>query len=898
MDDTIFDKINDVDLKKTMENSYIEYAMSVIAARALPDVRDGLKPVQRRILYAMIELNNGPDKPHRKCARIVGDTMGKYHPHGDSSIYGALVNLAQDWSTRYPLVDGHGNFGSVDGDGAAAMRYTEARLSKISMEMLADINKNIVNFLPNFDETEKEPEVLPSRIPNLLVNGTSGIAVGMATNIPPHNLKEVVNAVVKLIENKIEGQETTMEEILEVIKGPDFPTGAMILGTRGIEEAYRTGRGKIRVRAVTNIEPMANGKNRIIVTELPYMVNKARLIEKIAELVRDKKIDGITELRDESNREGMRIVIELRRDANPTVLLNQLFKHTQLQDTFGVIMLALVNNEPKILNLLQMLDYYLKHQEEVVTRRTQYDLNKAEERAHILKGLLIALDNIDEVINIVRSSKTTAIAKERLMERFGLDDPQAQAIVDMRLRALTGLEREKLEGEYDELIKQIARFKEILADEKELLGVVRDELLVIRDKYGDERRTSIGYDAFDINMEDLIPDDNVVIAMTRLGYIKRMSIDNFKSQHRGGKGIKGMQTLDEDFIEDLFMTTNHHYIMFFTNRGRVYRLKAYEIPESSRTARGTAIVNLLQLLPQEKITAVISLKEYEDNRYLFMATKKGMVKQTKIRKYENIRKSGLAAISLKEEDELIEVKTTNNHKDIFLVTKDGMCIRFNERDVRSTGRTSMGVIGMNLSPDDEVVAMQIDSQGKYMLIVSENGLGKRTDMEEFTCQHRGGKGVKCYKILEKTGNVVGAKAVDEENEVMLITNEGIIIRLAVSGISKLGRITSGVKLMDIDTDKDIRVASVAKVKESGNAANEEEVLKKLEEELAAENIPDEGDGEEDGEILEEGSTPKENATLQDGVENSTGEDLSDLDELVHRALKDMEETEENGKEEE
>ncbi len=755
-----------------------------------------------------------------------------------------------------------------------------------------------MNFLPNFDETEKEPEVLPSRIPNLLVNGTSGIAVGMATNIPPHNLKEVVNAVVKLIENKIEGQETTMEEILEVIKGPDFPTGAMILGTRGIEEAYRTGRGKIRVRAVTNIEPMANGKNRIIVTELPYMVNKARLIEKIAELVRDKKIDGITELRDESNREGMRIVIELRRDANPTVLLNQLFKHTQLQDTFGVIMLALVNNEPKILNLLQMLDYYLKHQEEVVTRRTQYDLNKAEERAHILKGLLIALDNIDEVINIVRSSKTTAMAKERLMERFGLDDPQAQAIVDMRLRALTGLEREKLEGEYDELIKQIARFKEILADEKELLGVVRDELLVIRDKYGDERRTSIGYDAFDINMEDLIPDDNVVIAMTRLGYIKRMSIDNFKSQHRGGKGIKGMQTLDEDFIEDLFMTTNHHYIMFFTNRGRVYRLKAYEIPESSRTARGTAIVNLLQLLPQEKITAVISLKEYEDNRYLFMATKKGMVKKTKIREYENIRKSGLAAISLKEEDELIEVKTTNNHKDIFLVTKDGMCIRFNERDVRSTGRTSMGVIGMNLSPDDEVVAMQIDSQGKYMLIVSENGLGKRTDMEEFTCQHRGGKGVKCYKILEKTGNVVGAKAVDEENEVMLITNEGIIIRLAVSGISKLGRITSGVKLMDIDTDKDIRVASVAKVKESGNAANEEEVLKKLEEELAAENIPDEGDGEEDGEILEEGSTPKENATLQDGVENSTGEDLSDLDELVHRALKDMEETEENGKEEE
>ncbi len=844
MDDTVFDKINDVDLKKTMENSYIEYAMSVIAARALPDVRDGLKPVQRRILYAMIELNNGPDKPHRKCARIVGDTMGKYHPHGDSSIYGALVNLAQEWSTRYPLVDGHGNFGSVDGDGAAAMRYTEARLSRISMEMLADIGKNTVNFSPNFDETEREPDVLPSRIPNLLVNGTSGIAVGMATNIPPHNLKEVINAVVRLIENKIADKETVIEEILEVIKGPDFPTGAMILGTRGIEEAYRTGRGKIRVRAVTDIEPMANGKNRIVVTEIPYMVNKARLIEKIAELVRDKKIDGITELRDESNSEGMRIVIELRRDVNPTVLLNQLYKHTQLQDTFGVIMLALVNNEPKILNLLQMLDYYLKHQEEVVTRRTKYDLNKAEERAHILQGLIVALDNIDEVISIIRSSKTTPIAKERLTERFALDEAQAQAIVDMRLRALTGLEREKLEAEYTDLQNQIKRFKEILGDEKVLLGVVRDELIVIRDKYGDDRRTSIGYDSFDINMEDLIPDDNVVIAMTRLGYIKRMSIDNFKSQHRGGKGIKGMQTLDEDFIEDLFMTTNHHYIMFFTNKGRVYRLKAYEIPESSRTARGTAIINLLQLLPQEKITAVISLKEYKDNRYLFMATKKGMVKKTKIREYENIRKNGLQAISLKEEDELIEVKTTNNHKDIFLVTKDGMCIRFNEKDVRSTGRTSMGVIGMNLAPEDEIVAMQIDSQGKYMLIVSENGLGKRTDMEEFSCQHRGGKGVKCYKILEKTGNVIGAKAVNEDNEVMLITNEGIIIRLSVNGISKLGRITSGVKLMDIDTEKDIRVASVAKVRES-TATNEEDVLKELEAELAEENLPAENsEGEE------------------------------------------------------
>lgn len=896
MDDTIFDKINDVDLKETMENSYIEYAMSVIAARALPDVRDGLKPVQRRILYAMIELNNGPDKPHRKCARIVGDTMGKYHPHGDSSIYGALVNLAQDWSTRYPLVDGHGNFGSVDGDGAAAMRYTEARLSKISMEMLADINKNTVNFAPNFDETEREPEILPSRIPNLLVNGANGIAVGMATNIPPHNLKEIINAVLILIKNKIEDRETEIEEILKIVKGPDFPTGATILGTRGIEEAYRTGRGKVRVRAVTDIEPMQNGKNRIIVTELPYMVNKAKLIEKIAELVRDKKIDGITELRDESSREGMRICIELRRDINPNVLLNQLYKHTQLQDTFGVIMLALVNNEPKVLNLLQMLILYLRHQEEVVTRRTQYDLNKAEERAHILKGLLIALDHIDEVIRIIRASKNAAIAKEGLIERFGLDDPQAQAIVDMRLRALTGLEREKLEAEYAELERQITRFKQILGDEKILLGVIRDEIVVIRDKYGDDRRTSIGYDEYDINMEDLIPDDTVVVAMTRLGYVKRMSVDNFKSQHRGGKGIKGMQTLDEDFIEELFMTTNHHYIMFFTNKGRVYRLKAYEIPEASRTSRGTAIVNLLQLQPEEKITAVISLKEYKDNRFLFLATKYGMVKKTKIREYENIRKSGLIAISLKEGDELIEVKTTNSLKDIILVTKDGMCIRFNERDVRSTGRTSMGVIGMNLSPEDEVVAMQIDTQGKYLLTVSENGLGKLTSLEEFTCQHRGGKGVKCYKITEKTGNVVGAKAVDDNNEIMIITNEGIIIRMEVNDISKLGRITSGVKLINMDKDNDIHVASLAKVKESNTNATEEEVLKHLEEELLEENIPAELIEESEDELndSEEESTAADSdeKEIDEDFRENPEEDLSDLDELVKRALQDKEDSDE------
>ncbi len=821
MDENIFDKVHEVDLKKTMETSYIDYAMSVIASRALPDVRDGLKPVQRRILYAMIELNNGPDKPHRKCARIVGDTMGKYHPHGDSSIYGALVNLAQSWSTRYPLVDGHGNFGSVDGDGAAAMRYTEARLSRISMEMLSDINKNTVDFIPNFDETEKEPLVLPSRFPNLLVNGTSGIAVGMATNIPPHNLTEVINAVVKIIDNKIEeDRDTSIEEILTIIKGPDFPTGATILGTRGIEEAYRTGRGKIRVRAVTDIEPMPNGKNRIVVTELPYLVNKARLIEKIAELHRDKKVDGITELRDESDRQGMRICIELRRDANPNVVLNQLYKHTQLQDTFGVIMLGLVNNEPVVMNLLQMLDYYLLHQEEVVTRRTQYDLNKAEERAHILKGLLIALDNIDEVISIIRSSKNTAVAKERLIERFALDDVQSQAIVDMRLRALTGLEREKIENEHAELMKKITEYKAILNDKKKLLGVIKKEILVIRDKYGDDRRTSIGYDEYDISMEDLIPKENTLIAMTSLGYIKRMTIDNFKAQNRGGKGIKGMQTIDEDYIEDMFMTTTHHYVLFFTNKGRVYRLKAYEIPEASRTARGTAIVNLLQLLPEEKVTAVITMSKYKENKYLFMATKNGIVKKTPVQDYANIRKTGLQAINLKEDDELIEVKVTNNEKDIILVTKLGQCIRFNESDVRATGRTSMGVIGMNLSYEDEVIGMQMNTQGDYLLLVSELGLGKRTKMTEFAVQRRGGKGVKCYKLTEKTGNVVGVKAVKEDDEIMLITTGGIIIRMNVNQISEIGRITSGVKLINIDNSTDITVASIAKVRDNETALNE------------------------------------------------------------------------------
>ena len=820
MEDNIFDKIEEVDLKKKMEESYIDYAMSVIAARALPDVRDGLKPVQRRVLYSMIELNNGPDKPHRKCARIVGDTMGKYHPHGDSSIYGALVNMAQEWNTRYPLVDGHGNFGSEDGDGPAAMRYTEARLSKISMEMLADINKDTVDFEPNFDETEKEPVVLPSRYPNLLVNGTSGIAVGMATNIPPHNLREVVDAVVKIMDNRIlEDRDTQIEELLSIVKAPDFPTGGLILGTRGAEEAYRTGRGKIRVRAVTNIETLPNGKSQIIVTELPYMVNKAKLIEKIADLHKDKKIDGITDLRDESNREGTRVVIELRRDANANVILNQLYKHTQMQDTFGVIMLALVNGEPKVLSLLEMLKCYIAHQEEVVTRRTKYDLNKAEERDHILQGLLIAQDNIDEVIHIIRSSQTPQISKERLIERFGLTEIQAQAIIDMRLRALTGLEREKLEAEHQELLIRIAELKAILADEKRLLGVIKEELLIVREKYGDDRRSKIGYDEFDISMEDMIPRENTIIAMTNLGYIKRMTVDNFKSQNRGGKGIKGMQTIEEDFIADLLMTTTHHYVMFFTNFGRVYRLKAYEIPEAGRTARGTAIINLLQLAPEEKISAIIPVKEYEENENLFMVTRKGIVKKTPILEYSNVRKNGLAAINLREEDELIEVKVTKADSEIFLVTKYGMCIRFKETDVRNTGRTSMGVIGMTLTDNDEIVGMQLDHQGDSLLIVSENGMGKRTELGEFTVQHRGGKGVKCYKVTDKTGYVIGVKAVTDENVIMMITTEGIIIQIRMEEVSLLGRITSGVKLINLDDG--VTVAQIAKVREKVSDGNQE-----------------------------------------------------------------------------
>ena len=866
------DRILKIDIEKEMKSAYIDYSMSVIVSRALPDVRDGLKPVHRRVLFGMNEMGNTSDHPHKKSANCVGEVMGKYHPHGDSSIYGTVVRLAQPWALRYCLVDGHGNFGSVDGDGAAAMRYTEARLSKISMEMLADINKDTVDFVPNFDETEKEPTVLPSRYPNLLVNGTTGIAVGMATNIPPHNLREVINAVVKIIDNQVnEDRETEMEELLSIVKGPDFPTGGTILGTAGINQAYRTGRGKVRVRAVTDIEPMQNGKNRIVVTELPYMVNKARLIEKIAELVRDKKVDGITDLRDESDRQGMRICIELRRDVNPNVVLNLLFKHTQLQDTFGVIMIALVDNQPKVLNLYEMLNYYLIHQEEVVTRRTKYDLNKAEERAHILQGLLIALDNIDEVISIIRSSRNTAEAKTRLMDRFSLSDAQSQAIVDMRLRALTGLEREKLEAEYAELMERITELKAILADRKKLLGVIRQEILLIAEKYGDDRRTSIGFDEYDISMEDLIPVTNTVITMTKLGYIKRMSLDNFRAQNRGGKGIKGMETIEDDYIEELLMTTSHHYMMFFTNTGRVYRIKAYEIPEASRTARGTAIVNLLQLQPGEKITAVIPIREYTEGHFLFMATKNGIVKKTPITDYANVRKTGLAAINLREDDELIEVKKTDNQQDIFLVTKYGQCIRFKETDVRKTGRTSMGVIGMNLADGDEVIGMQMESQGESLMIVSEKGLGKCTMISEFTTQNRGGKGVKCYKITEKTGNIVGVKAVNKDNELMLITTEGIIIRIKVNDTALLGRITSGVKLINLD--ENVTVASIAKVREDKSLMDNADTSELLSEEEEAESA----------------AHAAENAKKAVGQETETDEEL--MKELLDRAEADASEEE-------
>ena len=831
MDETIFDKVQEIDLKKTMEQSYIDYAMSVISQRALPDVRDGLKPVQRRVLYSMIELNNGPDKPHRKCARIVGDTMGKYHPHGDSSIYGALVNMAQEWSTHYPLVDGHGNFGSVDGDGAAAMRYTEARLSKIAMEMLADINKDTVNFSPNFDETEKEPDVLPCRFPNLLCNGTTGIAVGMASNIPPHNIKETIDAVVKMINNRIdENRDTEIEELMSVIQGPDFPTGATIIGRRGIEEAYRTGKGKIIVRAVTNIEPMQNGKNRIVVTELPYGVNKAKLIEKIAELVKDKRVDGITDLADQSSREGMRISIELRRDVNPNVVLNQLMKHTQLQDTFGVIMLALVGGEPRILNIHDMLYYYLQHQEEVVTRRTRYDLSKAQERAHILEGLLIALDHIDRVIEIIRGSANVVAAKASLIEEFGLSDAQSQAIVDMRLRALTGLERNRLENEYKELEERIAYLQRILGDEKVLLSVIRDELLTIKAKYGDDRKTAIELAEDEFNAEDLIPNEAAVIAMTKLGYIKRMSPDHFKAQNRGGKGIKGMNILDEDYIADLITINNHDYVLFFTNLGRVYQLKGYEIPEASRTARGTAVINLLQLQAGEKVTSILRNEGHESG-YLTMATKLGMIKRTNLSEYGNIRKVGLAAISLREGDELIDVHVTDGKRDIIMISHLGQCIRFDENDARATGRVSMGVKGMNLADGDSVIGMQVAEENGELLFVSEMGMGKKTAMSEFKDQNRGGKGIRCYRVNAKTGNLAGVKVYKEGYELMLITTEGTVIRMKTDTIPVLGRDTSGVKLMQVDQEN-VKVSSIELIEES----KEEEFAETSEETVGSKEV--------------------------------------------------------------
>ncbi len=869
MDDKIFDNIREVDLKKTMESSYLDYSMSVIVSRALPDVRDGLKPVQRRILYSMSEMNNYPDKPHRKCARIVGDTMGKYHPHGDSSIYGALVNLAQDWNTRYPLVDGHGNFGSVDGDSPAAMRYTEARLSKISLAMIQDIGKDTVDFIPNYDETEKEPVVLPSRYPNLLVNGAQGIAVGMATNIPPHNLREVVDAVVRIIDNKVnEDRDTSIDEIMTIIKGPDFPTGAEILGHKGINDTYRTGRGKIRVRGVTDIEPMPNGKNRIVITELPYYVNKARLIENIADLVKNKKLDGITALRDETSREGMRVAIELRKDVNPQIMLNQLYKHTQLQETYGAIMLALVDNQPKILNLKELLDNYLSFQEEVVTRRTKYDLNKAQERAHILEGLLKALDYIDEVISIIRGSKDVATAKTSLMDRFGLDDIQASNIVEMRLRALTGLERQKLEDEYKSLEKKIKEYQAILGDEKILLGVIKTEILVYKDKYGDDRRTRIVAGGDDeLDDEDLIPDDNTVITFTNLGYIKRMSMENFKAQNRGGKGIKGTELLDDDYIRELMMTTNHHNLLFFTNRGRVFRLKAYKIPEASRTARGTAIVNLIQLAGDEKITSTIALREenVEENEYLFMVTKTGTVKKTRVTDFENINKNGLIAVNLKDGDELITVKKVTDEDDILLFTKFGQSCRFKATDVRPMGRTATGVRGMNLSAGDEIIAMQLASQGDSALIVSEKGLGKCTLLSEFPVKNRGIKGNKCYSVSERTGYLVGVKVVNQNDEVMIINTSGTIIRIKVGETTLQSRYGTGVKLIDLKPDE--KVASIAKVRRDYLEEEAEEAAKE-----EAENASDESDVTSDDTNADKEQEKKDINRLLDRAEQDKKDD--------------------------
>ena len=825
LEPNVFDKVQDVDLKKTMENSYIDYAMSVIVSRAIPDVRDGLKPVQRRVLYSLQSLGVTPDKKTKKCATIVGECMGKFHPHGDSSIYGALVYMGQSWSMRHVLVDKQGNFGSDDGDSPAAMRYTEAKMSKLAGEMLAGINKDTVDFMPNFSNEYDEPTVLPAKFPNLIVNGATGIAVGMATNIPPHNLREVISAVDLIIDNRIKDQETTLEDIMKVIPGPDFPTGGIILGRKGIEEAYRTGRGKIKLRAVCEIEPMQNGKHRIVVKELPYLVYRSRVIENIANLVKDKKIDGITYINDASGKGSTaKINIELRKDVNPNVILNQLYKHTQLQTTFGVIMLCIVNGEPKILNLQQILDEYLKHQVNVFTRRTKYDLNKAQERAHILEALLVAVDHIDEIVHTIRAAANTEQAKLDLSAKFGFDDGQAQAIVDMRLRALTGLERDKLKDEYDELEKKIAYYNEILGDPKKMLGVIKGEIDVIADKYGDDRLTKFGYDD-SLEDEDLIPDDDIVIAATRLGYVKRMSPENFKQQNRGGKGIKGMQTINDDIIEDLFMATNHHYIMFFTNTGRCFRIKAYNIPEASRTSRGTALVNLLQLGPDEHVTASFALTDDypSSDQYLLLATKNGMVKKTPIADYANIRKTGLIAMTLRDDDQLIEAKLIDAGEDIMIGTRNGMAIRFNETDVRVTGRSSMGVRGISLDADDEVIGMQKLSQGDYVLVVSEKGMGKLTHVDEFKAQKRGGKGLHCYRITEKTGRLVGFKLTSKEREIMLITNEGVIIRMSLKDAKDIGRNTSGVKFMNIDPDSTTVIASIAKVRESTTEAYEAEL---------------------------------------------------------------------------
>ena len=848
MEPNIFDKVQDVDLKKTMENSYIDYAMSVIVSRAIPDVRDGLKPVQRRVLYALQTLGVTPDKKTKKCATIVGETMGKYHPHGDSSIYGSLVYMGQPWSMRYVLIDKQGNFGSEDGDSPAAMRYTEAKMSKMAAEMLSGINKNTVDFMPNFSNEYDEPTVLPARFPNLLVNGATGIAVGMSTNIPPHNLREVIAGVDKIIDNRIEGRKTEIEELLPIVKGPDFPTGATILGKRDVEEAYRTGRGKVKMRAVCEIETMANGKNRIVVKELPYLVYRSRVIEKIADLVKDKKIDGITYIHDAAGKNSQaKINIELRKDVNPQVILNQLYKHTQLQETFGVIMLCIVNGEPRILNLLQILEEFLGHQINVVRRRTEYDLQKCEDRAHILEGLLKALDHIDEIVAMIRAAKNVEEAKQNLITRFGFTDVQAQAIVDMRLRALTGLERERLENEYKDLLAKIAYYKEILGNENKLLSVIREELDAIAEKYGDDRKTQFSLDK-DFQAEDFISDDDVVITSTSLGYIKRMSPEHFHQQNRGGKGIKGMQTIENDYIEDLFMTTNHHYVMFFTNQGRLFRIKGYEIPEASRTARGTALVNLLSLQENEKVTATLCLRDTNEEKYLILTTKKGIIKKTELSQFANVRKNGMIAITLNEGDQLIEAKLLSEDEEIFLVTKKGMAIEFNEKDVRATGRSSMGVRGIRLNAGDEVIGMQKASQGEHFLLVSEKGYGKLTDKSCFKAQARGGKGIRCYKITEKTGDIVGFKLCDKDREILLITTEGIMIRINLDKVSVLGRNTSGVKLMDIDKDTDTVIASVAKVRETENEEESEEATS-----LENTDLREEKENQEAGESPEEKS---------------------------------------------